>query len=281
MTAPGVPPGPAGAVGAAGAPGPAVAPDDDVSYGDPPSPDDGTWDALADELTPARALARVDAAAARVVDQIALVGVALTAAGLVATATVLDDPVSQGFAVAAVVLALLAVVVALLCQVLTSSRLNTVNREELRSWYRRRVVVRGVLLRWASLAVVAAVVCAGVAAVVAMVSTTVDRPHVTVAREVGAAADDGSVPVTVTVTVAVPATDPGTTTTTTVALADGGAVLASAAEVAGSDGTAEQEVTAVVAPEQAVVVDVTAGTWRCHGEVGPAGGAGTLTCTTP
>jgi hypothetical protein len=240
--------------------------DDTVSYGLPPNPDDDAWDALSAELTPAKSLERVDAAAERVVGQLTLVGTVLTALGLVATATIVTDAVARALVLAAVVLAVAAVVAALTCQVLTSSRLNTVNREELRRWYRRRVEVRGVVLRWAAIAMIGAVVLAAAAGLRAFVAEPADPPRLAVSRHLDPVAEDGSRSATVSVTVNVSGSEPGSATTTTVtAAAD---TLAATTTTAAADGTVVQELAATSAdPRAEVTVTVVSGRWTCTSTV--------------
>ncbi|OLT52420.1 hypothetical protein [Cellulosimicrobium sp. CUA-896] len=240
--------------------------DGTVSYGLPPTPADDAWDALADELTPAKSLQRVDAAAERVVGQLALVGTVLTALGLVATATILTDPWERRLALAAVALAVLAVAAAMTCQVLTSSRLNTVNREELRRWYRRRVEVRGVALRWAAIAMIVAVLLGAAAGLHAFVVEPGDQPRLAVSRLLDPVAADGSRSATVAVTVDVSGAEPGAASTTTVRGA--AETLATMTTTAAEDGTLKQELTAVSTdPREDVLVTVVSGRWTCTAAV--------------
>ncbi|GEM_PF-2453893 len=232
-------------------------------WGEAPSRDDLAWDALGDELAPAKSLERVEAAATRVVGQIALVGTVLGAAGLVATVTVLHDWAAKSFAVAAVVASAIAVVIALLCQVLTSATLNTANRLETKAWYRRRVVLRGVALRWAGILVVAAVLCATVSVLIAVSVNREAPPHVTVTRTVSAPDEAGKQHSVLDIAVSSADITPGTQASTTV-LDRAGTVLVSAVEHVGADGAVSQELSASAeGTDASFTVEVAVGTWSC------------------
>jgi hypothetical protein len=102
---------------------------------------------LAEQLTPARSLGRLDTATARVVSTVSVVATLLTGLGLVAAGLPDAGPGGRGWAVVAVVLAFLAVLAALAAQVVTITRgLNANNLKAVEGWYRRRFGLRAPLV---------------------------------------------------------------------------------------------------------------------------------------
>jgi MFS family permease len=253
-----------------------------VSTGDPTS-EDQRWQELAEELTPAKSLARIDAATARVVSTVSVVALLLTGLGLVA-ADRLGDGAPRVWALVTVVLALAAIVCALSAQVVTITRgLNTGNLVEVEDWYRSRFDRRAPLTRAASLLLLAAVVTAGVAGFLAAVEDDASGPVLGLTRTTELL-DDGTPGPTGTVTVSAKATglEPGSILTLTVAVEPeyqgsevdpaAEAPVAQAAVAAGADGVAEHEVSiAKVAATATVSVQAVAGGQTCTAEGAPGG----------
>jgi uncharacterized membrane protein YedE/YeeE len=101
-----------------------------------PDPRVLAWRALAEELTPAKSLARVDAATSRVVSNVTVVGSLLTGLGLLAAGLPATDVAARSLAVAGAVAAVLAVACALTAQILSIRRgLNTNNLLMVKAWY--------------------------------------------------------------------------------------------------------------------------------------------------
>jgi hypothetical protein len=220
---------------------------------------DRVWVELAEELTPAKSLARIDAATARVVTTTAVIGTLLTGLGLVAATASTTSTWSRRLAVAAVVIAACAVVMALSAQVLSVTR--TVNRNnlvEVRRWYDRRFTSRATPTRWATILLVVAALAAGGSALLKALDPGPTDPTIAVSRTY--------LPETRTDTVTVEVTfrdlDPGTVATVRVTAA--GRVVATAAFTPATDGTATRTVTADrLNPGAAVTVDATADRTTC------------------
>lgn len=241
-----------------------------------PTDDDTDWIGLADELTPAKSLARVDATATRVVSQIAVVGTLITAGGLVASATLLHPGPTRWLVVAAAALAVAAVVIALACQVLSVSQLHTHDLVEVQDWYRIRVSRRAWWLRVATWLIVAAGVVGGTAAVWALALPTTPGPEVTLSRVAVPATATAPASSTVTVHATVHGVpDDGAAA---VRVSSGDTVLATAAATPASDGTASLELIASADATSPVTIEVTAPGARCAGTVASDGSAGVVVC---
>lgn len=232
-----------------------------------PSAADRRWQGLADELSPAKSLQRIDAAHARVVSTVSAVATVLTGLGLLAAGAANLPDAGRWLAVGAVGLAVAALLVALGGQTVTVSRgLNLNNLAEVEQWYRRRFEQRAPLARIATVLLVAAVACAGVAAAVSLLVGENEAPTLAVIRTADA----------VTVDVAFRGLDPEQSATATVTVDD--RVVAAAAFRPGVDGTATRTLTASGVPAVAVVrVEARAGGARCTAEF-PPGSAPMVTC---
>jgi hypothetical protein len=138
----------------------------------PPSPADLAWADLAKQLTPAASIARIDAATARAVTMVTVIGLLLTGLGAVGAAQLADDSATAtGLAVAAVITATLAVASALVAQVLTISRhLNPANLEQVKAWYHRQFTVRAYATRAATILLILAALLAGATATTALLT---------------------------------------------------------------------------------------------------------------
>jgi hypothetical protein len=236
--------------------------------------------ALADELTPVKSLARLDAATGRVVTTVSVVGTLLTGFGLAAAGLPGIGGAARALAVCSVVLAVLAVLCALIAQTLTVTRgLNTNNLLAVGAWYERRFTVRAPLTRAASVLLVAAVAVAGTAAVLFLTGGGRDRAAVSVTRtaplpdpsaSAAAAAD------TVTVEVTFRGVDAGQVAAVTVAV--DGRTVAQAAITPTVDGVATRTLTVDKVPASATVtVQAQAGRTRCTAD-GRPGQPLRLTC---
>jgi hypothetical protein len=214
--------------------------------------------ALADELTPAKSLVRLDAATARVVTTVSVVGTLLTGFGLLAAGLPAVDGTPRVFAVVSMVLAFLAVLSALTAQILTITRgLNPNNLKEVERWYQRRFAVRAPLTRAASVLLVLAVATAGTAAVLALSRGEPDRAALAVTRTSAVAAPSpaGSPSTSAgdTVTVEVTFRDVDAGQVATVAVAVDGRMVAQAAITPAQDGVASRTLTVDKVPATATV----------------------------
>ncbi|TQN42910.1 hypothetical protein FHU33_2321 [Blastococcus colisei] len=224
-----------------------------------PDPRVLAWRALADDLTPAKSLARIDVATSRVVTNVTVVGSLLTGLGLLAAGQPATDVAARRLAVAGVVAAVLAVACALTAQTVSiRSGLNTNNLVMVKEWYRTQFRRRAYPARAATVLLLVAVVLAGGAAVVALTAPDGTRLSLGVSaiRLAGSTASDGA---TVTAEVAFRSPDPDAGATVTVT-ADGGGgpvMLAHAALTPAVEGTASRTLTVSGVPEGATV-DVTA-----------------------
>jgi hypothetical protein len=243
-------------------PSPPVAPE--------PDPRVLAWQALAEELTPAKSLARVDAAANRVLTSVTVVGTVLTGLGLLAAGRPTRNAVAGGLSLAAVMAAVLAVACALTAQVLTIRRgLNTNNLVAVRAWHHDQFRRRAYPARAASVLLTVAILLAGGAATAEFVGS--ERAGVSLAISSthppsGAASDAGPVALTVEATFRGLAEDTTATILVTMAGSEGVIVLARAALTPGTDGTASRTLTVGSVPGDAVVVaTATGGQRRCRG----------------
>lgn len=231
-----------------------------------PTPADREWKELAAELAPAKSLARLDAAATRVVSTVSIVATLLTGLGLVAAGLVNLTTVARVLAVGAVVLAFAAVVLALTGQTLAVIRgLNRENLAEVEQWYLDRFEDRAPRLRWATLLLVGAAALAGAAAVVTLVGSS-DQPTLAVTRTGGAAAGKLTVDVTFRGLAA------GQVATAVVRVDN--TLVAQAAFEAGADGTASRTLAVEPVPAAGVVaVEAHGGAATCTATLRPAAAA--------
>lgn len=143
---------------------------DRVVRGRPPTPDELYWDAAAGELTPAKSLDRIDAKVGFVFGNISLIGTLVAGLGLVTGAT------SRLVAYDAEVRLVLVLLCAALALALVAAfpslthRLKIGRANEVRSYYTRRILVRGWL-------VIGAMVCFSAAFVLALAVTFVVVDH--------------------------------------------------------------------------------------------------------
>lgn len=228
---------------------------------------DRRWQALADELAPARSLQRLDAASARIVAAFSIVASLLTGFGLIATGLANLPGLARVLSSLAAVLAIAALVVALRSQAVTvSPDLTLDNLLEVEQWYDAQFERRTRLARWATRLLVTAVIFAGLAALVSLAVGPGEEPTFAVTRT----ADT----VTADVTLRDLQADQMATASVTV---DGQAV---AVTVFGPnpDGVATRTVTATKVPPTATVgVTVVAGTRNCTAALAP-GAAPTSAC---
>ncbi len=236
-----------------------------------PDPRVLAWRALADDLTPAKSLARVDVATSRVVTNVTVVGSLLTGLGLVAAGLPATDVAARYLAVAGVVAAVLAVSSALTAQTLSIRRgLNTNNLVMVKDWYRTQFRRRAYPARTATVLLLVAVLLAGSAAVVALLAPDEGRLSLTVSdtRPAESSASDGA---TVTAEVAFRSPDLDQTATVSVT-ADGDILLARAALSPAVEGTASRTLTVDGVPEDATIaVTAVGGQRRCQATWAMAG----------
>jgi hypothetical protein len=143
--------------------------------GTPVEPDD-PWVTAKKELYPAASLTRIAANAKFVVSTVSVVGIALTAFGLVAATSLSAYPLAQLLAGVSAGVALLAVVCALGYLALRLEKRNFENYVEVKNWYQKQFRRAGLVVA-ASWLLVIAVVLAGIAGVTAAVAQNkMDRP---------------------------------------------------------------------------------------------------------
>jgi hypothetical protein len=243
-----------------------------------PDPRVLAWQELADELTPAKSLARVDAAANRVLTSVTVVGTVLTGLGLLAAGQPTRNAVAGGLSLTAVIAAVLSVAFALTAQVLTIRRgLNTNNLKAVRAWHHDQFRRRAYPARAASVLLTVAVLLAGGAATAQFVGS--ERAGMSLAISstrppAGAGGDGGPVALTVEATFRGLAEDATATILVTTDRPDGVLVLAQAALTAGTDGTASRTLRIGSVPGDAVIVaTATGGQGRCRGGLDVAGAA--------
>jgi hypothetical protein len=234
------------------------------------------WQALAEELTPAKSLARVDAATNRVLTSVTLVGTVLTGLGLLAAGRPTSNAVAVGLSLAAVLAAVLAVALALTAQVLTIRKgLNTNDLVAVRAWHHDQFRRRAYPARAASILLAVAVLLAGGAATAELLGS--ERAGLSLAisstrAPAGAGPDGGRVALTVDATFRGLAEDTTATILVTIDRSDGMLVLARAALTPGTDGTASRTLTVASVPADAVIVaTATGGGRRCRSGLDVAG----------
>jgi hypothetical protein len=232
-----------------------------------PSAADKRWQALADELAPAKSLQRLDAAGVRVVSTVSVVATVLTGLGLLAAGLSNLPGVGRVLAVVAAALAVGALLVALRAQTVTVTRgLNPDIRSELEEWFAEQFPRRARLARWTTGLLVAAVGCAGLAAVVSLLARGNEAPTLAVTRTAEA----------VTVDLTFRGLDPEEVATASVKV--DGKVVALAAFGPGVDGSAIRTVTATKVPLGATVdVEARGGEATCTATFTP-GAAPTAIC---
>ena len=250
------------------------------------------WQALAEELTPARSLARVDAATARVLGNVSVVGTLLTGVSLLAAGLSSASSGARHLALGAVASAVLAVGCALTAQILTIRRgLNTNNLAEVKEWYRGQFRRRAYPTRAATVLLLAAILMAGGAAVVALLDRDKVRLTLSVSQIDGASPAASPAPATgsgakLTVDVTFHALAVGSTATILVTATgpDGTTVLARAALTPGTEGDATRTLTVGQVPRDSVVdITATGGQRQCRASLDVADTSPPdLTCrTTP
>jgi hypothetical protein len=251
-----------------------------------PEPRVLAWRALAEELTPAKSLARVDVATARVVTNVTVVGSLLTGLGLVAAGLPATAAAARSLAVAAVVAAVLAVGCALTAQMLSIRRgLNTNNLVMVKAWYRAQFRRRAYPARAATALLLVAVLLAGCSAVVALVAPGETRLSLAVSQTRATPADPAGgrpgIILTAEVAFRTPDADASATVTVTAIRSEGTAVLARAAMTPAVEGTASRALTVTGVPEDATI-DVTAvggrrqcrATWEMTDDADPGAACG-------
>ncbi|MGH3067850.1 MAG: hypothetical protein ACRDND_01035 [Streptosporangiaceae bacterium] len=261
----------------------------------PVTDEDRVWVNLADELTPAKSLERVDTATDRVVRTVTIIGTLLGGFGVFgATKPSVSGP-ARWITIAAVACAALAVACALAAQILTISRhLNPENLAEVRAWYKRRIDTRGYPTRAATLLLLIGAVLAGVAAIVALATATPSQPTIAVTRALdhaavipsagttpGASTPGTGAPPTTTITLEVtfPGLTSGQSATVVVSAATTGQVLASAAMTPATDGTATRTLTVSgLPPAEPVAVVARGGSQQCRATLGAGSARPTVTC---
>jgi hypothetical protein len=136
---------------------------EEIGYGEEPTPEDLRWQGAAELLAPDKTLTRITANARGTVSTVAFVGTALTALGLVSTTALFGRSETRWIATLATGLALLSVISSIAFLALRLERVNVEDIEDVKRWYSRQFrfsYIAGI----ASWLLLAAVVCAAVAA---------------------------------------------------------------------------------------------------------------------
>jgi hypothetical protein len=209
----------------------------------PANPKALAWVALADELTPAKSLARIEAATARVVTNVTVVGTILTGLGLLTAGLPTISGAARALAMAAVVLAVVAVGCALSAQILTiRAKLNTRNIPELKTWYLQEFRRRAYPTRAATILLIGALLLAG-AATITVLTMPQDTPVIAITKTQTTAAKTPNQTPKTTVAIEVTFRNLTPTDTLTLAVTAGEITLAQAATTPQPDGTATRTIT--------------------------------------
>jgi hypothetical protein len=247
-----------------------------------PGPRELSWQALAQELAPAKSLARIDALTARVVTNVTVVGTILTALGLLAAGLPTTSAAARGLALAAVATAVAAVGCALTAQILTIvTGVNTNDLDQVKAWYTRQFPRRAYPTRAATVLLLLAILLAGAAAATALLNTGRARPVLAVSQTetaIPAPTTSGTRPagsgvvLTVDITFRDLATTDVVTLIITASTPSSHAVLSRAAVTPGSDGSAARSITVTDVARNAVIdVTATGGQGRCLARLDLAG----------
>jgi hypothetical protein len=202
------------------------------------------WTALADELTPAKSLARIEAATTRVITNVTVVGTILTGLGLLGAGLSTITGTARGLAIAAAAAAAAAVACALAAQVLTiRTNLNTRNIQELKTWYRQQFRRRAYPTRAATILLISAILLAGAATTTALMQPLEDKPVIGITQTQISAAETPTQTPRTTVAVEVTFRDLTPTDTLTLTVTAGNTTIARAATTPQLDGTATRTIT--------------------------------------
>jgi hypothetical protein len=240
-----------------------------------PDPRDLAWEALAQELGPAKTLARIDATTARVVTNVTVVGTLLTGLGLLAASLPTTSGTARGLAVAAVVTAVAAAGCALAAQILTITKgLNTNDLVRVKAWFNRQFWRRAYPTRTATILLLLAILLAGAAATVALLDRGRTQPALAIVQTetatTAAATSDGGRGVTLTVDVAFRAlaANDVAIVIVTVTTPDSHAVIGRAAITPGTDGTVTRSITVRDVPRNGTIdINATGGHRWCRGRL--------------
>lgn len=245
---------------------------------------DEAWVNLAAELTPAKSLARVDAATARTVTTVTIIGVLLTGLGILSAGQLSQNGPAQGLATAAVITAALAVASALIAQVLTVTRqVNPANLIEVKAWYRRQFNSRAYPTQAATVLLLLAALLAGAAATARLLTHPAAPPAIDITQDLAPASTvtPASVHATVTVRVTFPGLAPSQLASVTVTTSGTNRLLGSAAATPGPDGTAVTTLTVSnLTPSQTLFITAAAGDQRCQTELNASTSPPALACHT-
>ena len=202
------------------------------------------WTALADELTPAKSLARIDTATNRVVTNVTVVGTALTGLGVLTAGLTTIQGAARGLAIAAVADAVTAVACALIAQILTiRTNLNTRNIPVLKSWYRQQFRRRAYPTRAATILLILAILLAGAASATALTQSEPKRPTIAITQSTTTLSNGPDSLSKTAITIDVTFRDLDAADTLILIVKAGNAVVAQAAAIPQPDGTATRAIT--------------------------------------
>ncbi|NQW89628.1 hypothetical protein HQQ88_04880 [Curtobacterium sp. VKM Ac-2861] len=248
-----------------------------IGQAEDPTRDDLLDAAIAEQFTPVKELALVEAAAPRIVEQVSVLGTVLAVGGVASIATIMATGTPRFFAVVAVLLAIAAIALATVTQVMRVSTFAPGNLDEVRDWFNHTMVWRRQVIVAASRCITAAVVAAGLAAAFSMLSAP-DRTPVlagTVITAPGATSERD----TLTVDVQALLTAGGSRTPGDLTITADGRVVARSAQTAPAYGTATITAKAEKVPaDERVRAVLTTPKWTCTLRLkGPGSGRAT-TC---
>jgi hypothetical protein len=234
----------------------------DVSSGRQPTPDELFWNELSKRFTPDRQLDFVTNRAEKIVTQVTLVGTFLGAGGLIAISSILTHETAVKFALVAIALAGLAVLIALITQAGWRRTLHPGNIVELKAWFNRYSSWRGYFLISASWLVIIAILAAAVAAGVALSSRNT-RPTVGFMTELVPETSDKAA--TITATASIKVHPSSSTDIATAMLLSAENVVATSSQGADNGGAIEIEITAnELAADAPLRLTVSTSNWSCE-----------------
>jgi hypothetical protein len=247
------------------------------------SPVDKAWADLATQLTPANSLARVDAATARTVTTVTIIGVLLTGLGTLTVTQLSQSGPSRGIAIAAVITATFAVASALMAQVLTiTRRVNSANLIEVKAWYRRQFSIRAYPTQAATVFLLLAAVLASATAITSLLASHLAAPVISITQSLGPASTAASASgerATIGVDVTFTGLASAQVATVTITPLGTDRLLGSAAATPGPTGTATATLTVSdLTVGQPIAIIATADHQQCRAVLDPARSQPALAC---
>lgn len=144
-----------------------------VGMGRTPTEEELAIAKIQERFTPEKQVEFLQATASRVLTQTALIGTVLAAGGLVALTTIVTNPVSFAWMIAAIGGAFLAIILALATQITVRRTMRIGDLEVIKEWIQRYQGWRGVFVSTATVIIFLSVICAAAAVAAAMVGRSV------------------------------------------------------------------------------------------------------------